>query len=112
MLHPVGGQAWLYSMLWVIPVAMYLMGSTYLFAQSLSATFVAHAVGSVLWLYAVPMTPQIWLGLIPVVLLERLAIAGGMTVLHIAYQYILSYNAHCSRHQAARYVLCRGSIQS
>jgi hypothetical protein len=78
--HPVGGQAFVYSLYWLIPVALYFFGRNTLFAQALGSTFVAHAVGSVIWLYTVPMTATIWLGLIPVVALERLLFAVCMVV--------------------------------
>ena len=47
----------------------------------LGSTFTAHAVGSVIWLYAglVP-NPETWLALIPVVVLERILFASGMFV--------------------------------
>lgn len=80
--HPVGSQAFLYSFYWLIPVAIYLMGRNSLFAQALGSTFTAHAVGSVIWLYANPMTPEIWLALIPVVLVERLVFASGIVLVY------------------------------
>jgi hypothetical protein len=61
-----------------------------LFLQSLASTFIAHAVGSVIWVYANPMTPQMWTGLIPVVFVERMVIAAGL-VLAIK---IMSYTKH------------------
>src|SRR2546430_1999084 len=50
------------------------------FLQALGSAFIAHAVGSVIWLYTVGMTPAAWLGLIPVVFVERMLCAAGMTV--------------------------------
>lgn len=84
--HPVGGQAWAYTLYWLIPVALYFIRKDSLFITALGSTFTAHAVGSVIWLYANPMTPGAWLALIPVVLVERLIFASGMVVLY----YVLS----------------------
>lgn len=80
-IHPVGCQAWAYSLFWVIPVATLFINHTNLFTHMLGSTFTAHAVGSVVWLYCGPMlTPAMWLALIPVVMLERLLLASGMTL--------------------------------
>ena len=45
----------------------------------MSATFIAHAVGSLIWLYTVGMTSLYWNSLIPLVAIERLVFAVGMT---------------------------------
>lgn len=82
IVHPVGGQVFVYSFYWLIPVAIYFFNHNTVFMQALGSTFVAHAVGSVIWLYAVPMTPTMWLGLIPVVAVERLLFAVCMTVVY------------------------------
>ncbi len=80
-IHSTGCQAWAYSLFWVIPVATLFINHTSLFAHMLGSTFAAHAVGSVVWLYCGPaLTPALWLALIPVVMLERLLLASGMTV--------------------------------
>lgn len=79
--HTVGAQAWTYSLFWLIPVAALITPHTNIFVHMLGSTFTAHAVGSVLWLYCVPgMTAEMWLGLIPVVVVERLLFAAGMYV--------------------------------
>ena len=80
--HPVGAQAIVYSLYWLIPVALYLVPQKSLFLQALGSTFIAHAVGSVIWLYTVPMTAGMWMGLMPIVLIERLLFALGMVVAH------------------------------
>jgi hypothetical protein len=76
--HPVGNQAFVYSLYWLIPVALYFIPKKSLYLQALGSTFVAHAVGSVIWLYTVPMTSAMWLGLIPLVACERFVFALGM----------------------------------
>ena len=81
-MHPVAGTSWLYSMYWLIPVIFYFMKPKHLFYEALGATFIAHAVGSIIWLYTVPMTADMWFSLIPVVAFERLMYAAGMVVMY------------------------------
>jgi len=88
IMHPVGGVAWVYSLYWLIPVVLYFLQKDGVFACSLSSTLVAHAVGSTIWLYADPMSPAVWLGLMPVVAVERLLFASGMASLYIAVRYV------------------------
>lgn len=85
LVHPVGVQAALYSLFWLIPVYLTLWAPKNLFNTALASTFTAHAVGSVIWMYTVSMTPDQWLMLIPVVIAERLLFAVGMVV---AYKVI------------------------
>lgn len=87
VMHPVGAQAYMYALLWLVPIGIYCLRSVNIsfahtfFAQALCATFVAHAVGSVLWLYGMPaMHPESWVLLAPLALAERLFFAAGMTV--------------------------------
>ena len=82
VIHPVGAQAFVYSLYWLIPVVLYFMPQRSLFLQALGSTFVAHAVGSVIWLYTVPMTASMWLALMPIVFFERMLFAVGMVVAH------------------------------
>lgn len=96
ILHPVGAQAWVYSLYWLIPVALYFMRKESLFLTSLGSTFTAHAVGSVIWIYANPMTPQAWLVLIPVVFVERLVFASGMVIAYHAIKTAQGINYHAA----------------
>lgn len=91
MMHPVGGQAWTYALYWVIPIALYAASRQGIVAKAVSSTFVAHAVGSVIWLYAYPMTAAVWIGLIPVVALERLLFASSMVLVYNFVFYIKHY---------------------
>ena len=81
--HPVGQQAWIYSLYWLIP-AIALALPEHLFLRSLGSTFTAHSIGSVVWLYAFPSTPAFWLALIPVVAVERLLFASGISISYVA----------------------------
>ncbi|MBI5035845.1 hypothetical protein HZC09_00740 [Candidatus Micrarchaeota archaeon] len=90
VLHPVGGKAWIYTLYWLLPLGMAVMFKGNLIARSLGATFTAHAVGSVMWLYFVnPMTPELWMALIPIVAMERLAFAAGISVSYVAFNTLL-----------------------
>ncbi len=95
ILHPVGRKAWLYSTYWLIPILGRVLPNKVkgrLLLQSFGATFTAHAVGSVLFLYTVPMTSAAWLALIPIVALERfvfgLGVAGSYVVFNTALGYL------------------------
>lgn len=93
--HPVGREAWFYSMYWLIPILGAVLPRKVpgrLFFQSFGATFTAHAVGSTSWLYSVPMEAGAWVGLIPVVAWERflfgLGIVGSYLVFNTALDYL------------------------
>jgi hypothetical protein len=75
--HPVGSQAALYTSYWFIPVALYF-GPRNLYTRALAAVFVAHALGSVIWLYTGTISADTWNSLIPVVAWERLFMACGI----------------------------------
>jgi len=95
ILHPVGAQAAPYALYWLIPLALYNTKRNSLWLTALGSTFVAHGVGSVIWLYCTPTTPLFWLGLIPVVFVERILFASGMVVLHaVISQGIAWTNEH------------------
>jgi hypothetical protein len=81
-LHPVGAQAWAYALYWLIPLIATLKPS--LISRSLGATFTAHAIGSVAFLYTLPSAPALWIGLLPIVALER-----GLFSFGIASSYIV-----------------------
>lgn len=85
IMHPVGSGAALYALFWLLPlIALWGMKES-IFSRALGSTFTAHAVGSVIWLYTVPMSADAWFALIPFVILERtlfvLGMMGGYIVL-------------------------------
>ncbi len=82
VIHPVGVQAWQYSLFWLIPIIALLIPDN-LLVRSLGTTFTAHAVGSVAFLYFMQSTPALWLTLLPIVVLERLTFGAGISVTHI-----------------------------
>lgn len=83
--HPVGFGAFAYALYWLIPILLYFVRKKSFFLQALGSTFVAHAVGSVIWLYTVPMSSLLWLGLIPIVIVERLLFASGIAVTYLVF---------------------------
>ncbi|MFC1741351.1 hypothetical protein ACFL3V_02350 [Nanoarchaeota archaeon] len=92
VVHPVGRYAWLYAMFWLIPIVIKLLPGQYssaVFARSLGATFTAHCVGAVAWLYTFPMTAEQWLALIPVTAVERWLFAGGIAVSYVLMNTVL-----------------------
>ena len=89
LMHPVGSGAALYSLFWLIPVITTLFFKETYFTIALGSTFTAHAVGSVIWLYTVPMTADQWLMLIPLVIVERLLFASGMVIAYKVMRSIL-----------------------
>ncbi|VVB57431.1 Uncharacterised protein [uncultured archaeon] len=69
-------------------------------ARAYGTTFTQHAIGSVLFLYTVPalQNPQVWLGLIPVVLLERSVLGGGLFLVSGGLEVLLSRMTLLRRH--------------
>lgn len=81
VIHPVGSQAWPYALYWLIPVALcFVQDATW--SRALQSSFVAHAVGSVIWLYSGSISAEVWMSLIPLVAFERLLMAFGIVICH------------------------------
>jgi hypothetical protein len=91
-LHPVGKDALFYTAYWFIPMIVYgyqkAKSGSSLVATALASTFLAHAIGSVIYLYTFSFTAHQWLSLIPVVAAERLMIAGGIVLATTAVNLI------------------------
>lgn len=92
ILHPVGRQAWIYSLYWLIPMIAALFPRR-LFLKSLGSTFTAHAVGSTIFLYAFKLTPSVWLSLIPITFMERFSFAIGIDASYFVFNLSLNYLA-------------------
>lgn len=89
--HPVGSHAFVYSLWWCIPVLFSFYAHKSVLLRAVGSTAVAHAVGSVMWLYLVnPMTPSAWIALIPVSLAERLIFSCGMVCAYYVYAYLVA----------------------
>ena len=91
IVHPIGRQAFVYSFYWFIPIALSLVADRNIFFKALGATFVAHAVGSVFYLYFGFVAPQQWMLLLPVVVFERVLFACGI----VSVSYIYSFSKKC-----------------
>lgn len=78
--HPVGRLAAPYALYWFIPVIISLSHTQMLFVRALGATFTAHAVGSTIFLYTKVTDPSLWYTLMPIVPLERLVFATGISM--------------------------------
>lgn len=88
LLNPIGRQAWLYSMIWLLPFAATFFKKR-LILNSLGAAFTAHAVGSVIFLYSFGLTPAVWLSLIPIVFIERGVFTIGIWLSCLAFNFVL-----------------------
>jgi hypothetical protein len=86
-IHPVGQQAWFYSLYWVIPMVIHYLPRTTFFIEALGSTFTAHSVGTVVWLYCLSMSPEMFAMLMPIVIFERLLFASGITLVHYAIRW-------------------------
>ena len=82
--HPVGREVWYFSLFWTIPIICYFFQERWLLARALGATFMAHSVGGALWVWFVPIPAAVWVGLIPVVIMERLLFATGIAGTYLA----------------------------
>ncbi len=82
-LNPVGRSVWYFSLFWLIPVAMYFFQERSVFARALGATFAAHAVGGALWVTFFHLPKAVWVGLIPIVIIERFLFAAGITATYL-----------------------------
>ncbi len=85
----VGAIAWTYSLYWLIPVGLFFVKNS-LVSRALTASFVAHAVGSVVWLYTGDISAPVWIALIPVVFCERLLIAGAIVGVDVLIAHVRS----------------------
>ena len=88
LLNPIGRQAWMYSLIWLIPFVATFFKKKLVF-NSLGATFTAHATGSIIFLYMFGLTPAIWMALIPVVLIERGVFTLGICLSCLAFNFVL-----------------------
>jgi len=96
--HPTGLRAFAYALFWVIPVAIYFIRSRHIFLDALASAFIAHAVGSVIWVYTVDMSAYAYYALIPVVFFERLTIACGIFVLYKFAHFLKHFSVQYGRY--------------
>lgn len=92
ILNPIGKTVWFYSGFWLIPILIAVFKERLdkilklpvfrIFGYSLGTTFVDHAVGSVIYLYFLKIPANFWIEAIPHTILERLLMAGGITLFY------------------------------
>lgn len=102
LIHPVGVNAWVYSIFWIIPIIISLKGHNNIILRALGTTFTGHAIGSVLWLYTGTLTSQMWIALIPITIVERIAFASAMVGIYYCSIYIKNY---LSNHEASAHTI-------
>lgn len=86
--HPQGRIAWYYSLYWLIPIIAVFKKDRLIF-NALGATFTAHAVGSIIFLYAFNLPAAVWISLIPIVAIERGLFTLGIWVSYPVFNTIL-----------------------
>lgn len=92
--HPVGSKAFVYASFWLIPISLYVLARFNIhntFCTALSSTFIAHGIGSALWIYMVPMTAEHWIALMPLTLAERLTMAAASTIIFVGIKKASAY---------------------
>lgn len=90
-LHPVGRTVWFYSLFWTIPFLVWPFREKFLLARSFGSTMTAHAVGGAVWIWAFNLPANVWISLIPVVILERSIFTLGISASYILMNNILAY---------------------
>ena len=90
ILHPEGRQAWYFSLYWLIPIVCFFKKDR-LVLNALGSTFTAHAIGSTAFLYAFNLKAPVWIGLIPVVFMERMLFCAGIWVFYLVINSSLDW---------------------
>ena len=83
------GPGWPYALYWLIPISLHLFTRNTILTRALISTFIAHALGSLIWSYTMPIHGTEWIALIPVVAVERMTMATGMV---LAYKFTTMRN--------------------
>jgi len=86
--HPEGRAAWYYSLYWLIPIISVFLKKRFFF-NALGSTFTAHAIGSVIFLYAFNLPATVWISLIPIVAVERFLFTLGIWISYPAINTLL-----------------------
>lgn len=99
VIHPVGRQVWYYSLFWLIPVIASFYKEKSVLANALGATFTAHAVGGLLWIYAFNPPASVWNSLIPIVIMERAIFTVSTAAVYTLTKKIKNYDNAVSAYQ-------------
>ena len=89
--HPIGREVWYFSLFWLIPIVAHFFRDRFLLARALGATFTAHAVGGALWIWVFALPAPVWNSLIPVVIMERLLFALGISGSFVLVNNLLGF---------------------
>lgn len=87
--HPVGSFVPFYTLYWGVPVLVQYFNLKSIFARSLAATFVAHALGTVFFIYSFDTDISFWVNLSKIVWLERLVLAASMSSAYLLINYLV-----------------------
>jgi len=90
IMHPEGRAAWYYSLYWLIPLVAVFVKKSLIF-RSLGATFTAHALGSVAFLYTFNLPASVWIALIPIVFLERMLFTSGIATSYVVFNSVVAW---------------------
>lgn len=91
IVHPIGRTVWYFALYWTIPIICFFFKDKYLYLRALGSTFTAHAVGGAMWIWAFSLPKEVWIGLIPIVFMERMLFAAGICVSYIVIRELLGY---------------------
>lgn len=90
-----GSIAMVYSLLWLLPISLVMLQVNTLLARSLIASFNAHAMGTLIWLWIDALPAEMWFALTPLAFMERLLIAGGIMALSYVAEYSIGRLSVC-----------------
>lgn len=84
-INPTGREVWYYALYWLIPLALWPYRRQ-LFVRSMGATFTAHALGGAAFVWLMPTTATLWQSLLPLVIVERIAFAAGISLTVLGFE--------------------------
>ncbi len=90
--HPIGRTVPYFTLFWTIPFIAYFFRRND-FMRALGATFTQHAVGGAAWIWAFNLPTEVWGGLVPVVISERLVFAVGIAITYKLMKYLFGFLA-------------------
>ncbi len=90
---PIGREVWYYPLFWLIPIVMSFYKEKSVLANALGAAFTTHAIGGLLWIHFFAPPASVWIGLIPIVIIERAIFAAATAAVYLAVQKIKSFYA-------------------
>lgn len=89
--HPAGAESAWYSLFWLVPMIFASYSNPW--ATALGSSFTAHAVGTIVWLYAGQLHAADFMLLAQVVVVERLMIAVAMVLAYKLAVFVYSKRA-------------------